>query len=295
MSALYGSSDGCPEDLFGPCGTYATIDDVRVVCDTGGLELDPGDPGAEPPVEPGADVELVERMLIEATRRMYLAEGGNYTGCCETKFRPCRRTCGKGLAPLLSFPVTGITELDEIRAVVWQCSCPVPVGCSCSTWDRLAVPFRYVTSVVEVKIDGVVLAPSAYRLADGWLLRIDGDLWPECNATELADTEPGTWSVTVLHGLGLPPEGVSIAAQFAVELAKACRGSECRLGPGIKVVHRAGVEYEIIEPVGDSVSTGFGPADDWIELVHGGHVSEPPRMYRPGRDAPGYVIERFTP
>jgi hypothetical protein len=156
----------------------------------------------------------------------------------------------------------------------------------------LSLPFLPARSVDDVTIDGTTLDPSAYALVDhASLARIDGEPWPTCNDLTLADTEEGTWTVTFHHGLDLPPEAVPLVAQFAVELAKACRGVECGLGPGIRVVHRDGVDFEIVDaPLGEH-STGYGPLDQWIGLLHGGHVAEPPRLYNPMRRQRRNILE----
>jgi hypothetical protein len=148
----------------------------------------------------------------------------------------------------------------------------------------LPLPFLPARSIDDVTIDGATLDPADYALIDGaWLALINGDRFPACQNLELPLTEEGTWGYTETHGLDLPPEGVPLVAQFAVELAKACRGVECGLGPGIRVVHRDGVDFEIVDaPLGEH-STGYGPLDQWIGLLHGGHVAEPPRLFNPMR------------
>jgi hypothetical protein len=255
----------CDPTVYGPCDDYATIDDVRALCDTGTLDLVAADPDADPPVEEGADVALVTEMLRYASRRTFLATGQRFWGCCEATIRPAAlcHVCG---------------------ATDWSCGC--------NRWPMLSLPFLPARSVDDVTIDGTTLDPSAYALVDhASLARIDGEPWPTCNDLTLADTEEGTWTVTFHHGLDLPPEAVPLVAQFAVELAKACRGVECGLGPGIRVVHRDGVDFEIVDaPLGEH-STGYGPLDQWIGLLHGGHVAEPPRLYNPMRRQRRNILE----
>lgn len=275
---------------YGPCAPYATLADLCTGCDCTGLDVD-----AEYPCDGlGPDAALVESALLWASRRVFMATGYQFFGCCEATIRPCRQqTCGVVSATLPDgFPWTSWLQPEQLPAwasglvPVWACSCSAD-DCSCTSWDRIPLPLLPAREVVSVQIDGDTLDPSSYTLVDSaWLLRVDGERWPTCQAVELPDGDVGTWSVTYRHGLDLPPEGVPLVAQYACELARACKGGDCSLGPGIRVVHRDGVEFAVAEPADyrERNLTGFGPLDDWISLLLGGHVSEPPRIYRPGRE-----------
>lgn len=294
-------AEGCEPTLYGPCSPYATVADVADACaSSGGLELAPVEPegGGEP--QPGADAALVEKALLWASRRVFMATGYRFWGCCEATIRPCRERCS-GVASIQfpsAWPWASWPALDPMwtggAVPVWACGCPLGDPCGCSSWDRIPLPMLPARSISEVKIGAQVLDPSAYTLyAQGWLLRIDGEPWPSCQAIEKPLGEEGTWSVTYRHGLDLPPEGLPLVAQYAAELAKACKGGECSLGPGIRVVQRDGVEFAVAEPAEyrERQLTGFGPLDDWISLLNGGHVTEPPRLYQPGRPASAPILE----
>lgn len=292
--------------LYGPCAPYATVADVEEGCGDHGLDLADVPPpedapeGTEP--TPGPDVALLEKALLWASRRAFMATGYRFFGCCEAEIRPARR-CAPGLVGLAlpdgwPWASWGVAEILPSWASgfvpVLACGCPDAAPCACTPWDRIPLPLLPVREIVEVTIDGAVLDPAAYRVeAEGWLVRIDGETWPSFNAP-LPLGEEGTWSVRWRHGLDLPPEGVPLVASYGVELAKACKGGECSLGPGIRVVRREGVEFAVAEPpeYREKNLTGFGPLDDWISLLNGGHVTEPPRIYRPGREHSAPILER---
>jgi hypothetical protein len=101
-----------------------------------------------------------------------------------------------------------------------------------------------VNSIVTVKVDGMVLPVSAYRVDNfNLLVRLDGEDWPRCNDLNLDDTEIGTWSVTADYGQEVPEIGKLAAGQLAVEIAKRCvNASGCVLPSGtVQQVSRQGV------------------------------------------------------
>lgn len=249
----------CEPTAYGPCSDYATVADVIACGGDTGLELEPIVPegGGEP--TPSPDYELLVKALRWASRRVFMATGQMFFGCCEAKIRPpCRSACG----------------------------CVIAQSCAaCLAQDRVPVPFLPLREIVEISIAGETLDPSKYQgYSEGWIVRTDGELWP------LDDD----WWYIIRHGLDLPPEGVPLVAAYALELAKSCLpAGECSLGPGIRVVQRDGVEFAVAEPpeYRELLLTGYGPLDDWIQLLRGGHVIEPPRVYRPGSEAPAPILE----
>ena len=116
-----------------------------------------------------ADTELINDMIDEASDMLYLLSNGVVSGRCLHVLRPVR-----------VFDFCGQRDGIEIDAL------PLPGP---------------MTDVVEVVINGAVLAPSEYRLLDGNLLiRADGKDWPDHNKLHLADSEDDTWSVSVRFG-----------------------------------------------------------------------------------------------
>jgi hypothetical protein len=106
-----------------------------------------------------------------------------------------------------------------------------------------------VREIIEVKIDGVVLADTEYELKD-WkdLIRKNGESWPNCQRIDLDDTEEGTWSVRYTYGQNPPWIGQMAARELACELYKSCTGDslglECALPSGVTRMQRQGITIE---------------------------------------------------
>lgn len=271
---------GCEPVPYGPCGPYVLADEVVCPCDV----IDPNDEG---------DAALWERMLWHASLRTWEATDGRFTGCCETTIRPCRMPVRPrpGLFDPAShlwpwdtpaLPMVAQVNPELLLVNCWACTCGLN-ECGCRRLETIRLPWLPVRSIVEVKIDGVVLDPSAYRLMPGTnvLARIDGEFWPTCQNQALPDTEEGTWSVTFKHGADLPDDGKDLVAGFACALSKRCKGKACGLPDGILVVERPGVKYAVVDPqkYRQEGLTGYAPLDDWIMALRGGHARQRPRMW----------------
>lgn len=172
-------------------------------------------------------------------------------GTCAVTLRPCRKDC------FPAWPWIPISGWNNLTGGMWPWPQPALVagnwiniacgscnsGCSCASVSEVRLPYP-VNSIVSVKVDGVTLPSSAYRVDnDNLLVRLDGDEWPRCNDLNLPDTEPGTWSVTARYGDDVPELGKLAAGQLAVEIAKRCvNASGCTLPQGtVQQVTRQGV------------------------------------------------------
>lgn len=122
-------------------------------------------------------------------------------------------------------------------------------NCSCSYVSETMLP-EPVVSVDQVKVDGVVLAPTAYRLDDyRKLVRTDGSQWPLCNDLNLADTQVGTWSVQVTFGEPVPTLGQLAVGELATQLAKIIDCNEdCELPQPVQQLVRQGVTMNFLDP-----------------------------------------------
>lgn len=121
-------------------------------------------------------------------------------------------------------------------------------SCSCLQLRQILLPGEPVVAITEVKIDGDVLAASAYRLDDWrYLTRTDGGTWPSCQQAHLDDTEPGTWSVVFTYGAAPPPSGVAAAIALATQFALACSDAagDCALPDNATRASRNGVEFDL--------------------------------------------------
>lgn len=122
-------------------------------------------------------------------------------------------------------------------------------SCSCSYVSEAILP-EPVTSVTQVKVDGVVLSSTAYRVDDfRKLVRVDGGQWPLCNDLTKDDTQTGTWSVTVQFGEAVPTLGQLALGELACQLAKLLSGNpDCELPSPVQQLVRQGVTMNFIDP-----------------------------------------------
>lgn len=177
--------------------------------------------------------------FLDAATEVLFVRSGRQFGTRTVTVRPCAT---QGLEP----------SWGRVAAHQGWCSCSLPPRrCGCGDGpSHLRLGVGAIQSVVEVLVDGVVLSPSSYRVDEAtWLVRlpdIDGTArtWPATQRLDLDDTEEGTWSVTVLAGVGVPELGRQAAAELACELSRA--GSDgCRLDPRVVSVDRHGTTFQL--------------------------------------------------
>lgn len=124
-------------------------------------------------------------------------------------------------------------------------------ACGCLQLRQILLPGEPVVAVTEVKIDGYVLDPSAYRVDDWrYLTRVDGGTWPTCQQVHLSDEEPGTWSVAYRYGAAPPPSGVEACVALATQFALAAGPTgddDCALPPKATRASRRGVEFDLTD------------------------------------------------
>ena len=122
-------------------------------------------------------------------------------------------------------------------------------SCSCNIIDEAWLPSP-VSSIDEVKIDGVILDPSAYNLRDyRFLQRIDGGKWPICNDLSKPDTAVGTWTVKLTLGEAVPQMGRIAVGELACQFAKLLADdSSCTLPKPVQQLVRQGVTMNFLDP-----------------------------------------------
>ena len=155
------------------------------------------------------DGDLVEELIDIASDILAFATGGRVRGRTSMTFRPVH--CA---------PNHELNEMVGAFAPSINGRTPLP----------LPGP---EPDVLEVVVDGVTLAPSEYVIVDGQFLLRVGDAWPWSNDLELADTEDGTWSVTVRFGE--PTGGLARRAAMSLvqEMAAPYVGRQPHLPHGI--------------------------------------------------------------
>lgn len=228
---------------------------------------------------------------------------GRKYGVCPITVRPCRERCWTGSTYrgpgwyTRNLPWYGGALQPALIGGEWFNLSPCNEGCSgpcaCGRVEEvdLAGP---VDSIIEVKIDGVTLAESAYRLDNSrWLVRTDGGRWPECQAMGEDPDTIGSNTFEVTYGIGVPvPAGGQLAAgKLTCELAKlACGSSSCQLPQRVRDVTRQGVSisFDSMESLWTNGGTGLFLIDSWLASVNvrrrsGGRVASPD--FRPARRA----------
>lgn len=224
-----------------------------------------------PPAVQMAASEWAVQILWALTGRQY--------GACSVTLRPCGPRCGTSYG-YLAYPVGmgGLTGgmgpwmIPWIDAGVWR-NCGCAGGCSCSAPCEIAIPGP-VAAIDEVRVDGVILDPSAYRLDSlrgiQVLVRTDGECWPDCQDMAADIDEPGTFAVTYQRGRNVPRAGQLAAGELAGEFAKACQGGDCALPQQLASLSRNGVEVQVVNPtdVLENGLTGIANVDLWIRAVN---------------------------
>jgi hypothetical protein len=210
---------------FGPCESWP----ATWVCDV----------SCESPTVTAEAVALATEVVWALSGRQF--------GLCEVTLRPCRRDCAD-----VPWPAGGYAEWagtswlspSLVGGLWFNITCGrCTSGCSCTSVSEIALPAP-VHSVVQVKIDGVVVSGGEYRLDDNRLLVLLGADWPSCNDLNLPDTEPGTWSVTARYGVDVPVGGSWAVGELACELVRARNGEDCRLPRNVTQLIRQGATLQ---------------------------------------------------
>lgn len=275
----------CPG--FGPCETYATEEDLCCLAPSG-MFPDPCLAGGEP-LPPDA----VGNALEAASELMWAATGRRF-GTCTVKIRPCRQTCNP--CPGMDFYNTGDFRwgfnmswapylIDGVWYNIPPCGCSGQCGCNKLCEIKLPHP---VCGIDEVKIDGVVVSPSTYRVDDfDTLVRTPSvtgnDCWPTCQDLEKDDTEVGTFSVTVTYGRPVPALLRQATAELACQFLKACVGQPCQLPQRISNISRQGVTVGYIDPqeFWRDQRTGIYIVDLAIQTLNPHRLTRRPAVWSP--------------
>lgn len=202
------------------------------------------------------------------------ALSGRRFGPCPVTVRPC---VGGGCPDPCGYP-PGVAFWVNV-----SCGCGYRCGGGCGPRYEISLPGP-VHAVTEVKIDGAVLVSSAYRVSNRRsLIRQDGGVWPPTQAYQLPDGQPNTWSVSYLRGDPVPAAGNYAAGTLAVEIAKACQGSKCKLPQRVQSISRQGVELALLDPMDflDEGRTGLPDVDQWLAAVNPQKHQYRPRVYSP--------------
>lgn len=232
----------------GPCAPWCTVEDFRG-----------GDPGCAPWNDATLyPPDIVEGAIVAASEGMFQLGGRRWPGVCSDTVLPERCI---------------VAPPGRVHTRGWSCS-----------GGRIVELGSYpVVGITEVKVDGVVLASSAYEVLDWrYLHRIDGDPWPCCN-TRPRVGEPWRLEVTFTFGETPPALGQLATVALSRELAKgACTGDDCALDRRATQVAREGVTVTfpgLVDTLVASAGKGIGIGE--VDLFMFAH--NPTGLRRRGR------------
>lgn len=183
---------------------------------------------------------------------MWAATGRRF-GLCQRTVRPC------GMYRQNRGDVYGYFWSDGMwLPYIWNgewrncwCGCVGGDGCFCTCDPRAQVLLNGPVAsipVTGVSVDGAIVPASSWRVDDGkWLVRTDGELWPECQDYNV-DSGAGVFEVTYNVGIEPPSMVLRAAGELACEYGNYCAGLPCRLPQRMSSVARQGVSVTMVNP-----------------------------------------------
>lgn len=168
------------------------------------------------------------------------------------------------------------------------------------SWSNAAVGYRRnevvlpppVGRIDEVRADGNVIDPADYVLQNGHILVWRGSgpaPWPMRQDTSLADTEPGTMSVTYLNAAAVNEQGAHAVTLLALQFAKACTGKACQLPANVTQLVRSGVSMNIASGAFPGGETGLRQVDAYTAIYNPRRQTQRATVYSP--DLPDDRVE----
>lgn len=188
--------------------------------------------------------------LDAATEVLYHLSGQRF-GLCTFTLRPCRHECAAdggwpGFGGWWEWGAVPYPRPLLFDGVWSNVTCGVCGDrCSCTGLSEAWLPGP-IGTIIQVKLDGTVLVSgSDYRVDDfRKLIRLGGGVWPVCQDMNLADTEVGTWSVTLTIGETVPVIGRYAVGELACEIARGCAGETCVLPANATQITRQGISID---------------------------------------------------
>lgn len=194
------------------------------------------------------------------------AATGRRFGLCERTVRPCGRTSG---ASANGYYWAEGSWMPYIFEGAWRnCGCGASFGCcpcepSCQVW--LPAPVHSIPAT-GITVNDEIVPVDAWRVDNGqWLVRTDGDCWPQCQDYNV-DAGTNTFYVTYFKGLAVPSVLLTAAGELACEWARSCAGAPCRLPQRVTSISRQGVSVTLadVSQLLDNGLTGVTTVDQVI-------------------------------
>jgi hypothetical protein len=205
------------------------------------------------------EVQLRAQALAGTTLRRL---SGYRVGGCPITVRPCVMSCFN--SALLAGRGWGPTQLADGS---WVNSCGCSTECSCTALCEVVLR-PPVGPVSWVKVDGSAILPTSYRVDGNRLVWVGaGDCpWPICQDMAANEDKPDTFAVRYLPAHAPDALAAYAAGVLAMEFAKACTGSKCRLPATVTAVTRQGVSFDLAAGAFGNGLTGIREVDAWIGL-----------------------------
>ena len=179
---------------------------------------------------------------------MWAATGRRF-GLCERTVRPCGRECGNCGSGW--YWTDGTWQPYIFNGEWFNCVCGAGSAgcCTCAPRCQVYLPGPVASiPITGVSVDGEVVSADSYRVDNGmWLVRTDGDCWPECQDYNVDNGEVNTFQVTYNVGLPVPSILANAAGELACEWAKSCAGQPCRLPQRVQSIVRQGVTISMVD------------------------------------------------
>lgn len=221
----------------------------------------------------GAQIGLAEWFLLVASNLAFAASGRQFPGLIDAVVRPQHRS-SRSSTYWPDWYNVGSSNSGWGYAL-----------CSCNAEPQRQDGYINLSEVwladalqgiIEVRVNGAVVAPSAYAIHDrSFLVRIDGDGWP-CSQDMTLDpaSANNTFQVSFLHGKMPPPEGRQAVIDMAGQLFAAHSGSDCVLPDQLQSLAREGANLTFNDPTGINIyETGIASWDYFVSAHNPKHRS----------------------
>ena len=231
-------------------------------------------------------------IAISISEILYKFSGGQFSGNCGPEtVRPFARPTdqdSRGLAHL-----NGWLGSWGMCSSYGMAASGVASHYGCSKPPEIELGVYPVTSIVSVKIDGVVIPASEYYIQDfKQLIRMrpippltptERYGWPTCNRLDLPDTEPGTMSISFMYGTPPPASGVRAAKALAKQMALQQLNLPNELPSRTTSIARQGVTATVLDII-DYVAagrTGIYAVDSFIRAYNPSGTTRPALVWSP--------------
>lgn len=244
-------------------------------------------------------VEDAALIASSVSELLYKFSGEQFTGACgPVTVRPMARPTDQDLRGFLGGGGSGYLQSWGICMSYGMAASGVASHYGCSNPPQVDLGAYPVTQVTSVMIDGVTIPANEYQLQDyKWLIRVRPTAsstpterwgWPTCQNLTLPDTEPGTFSVTLMYGQPPPTSGVDAALTLAREVALSQLGLPNGLPTRTTSINRQGVQATVLD-FADFVAagrTGIYVVDLFIKAYNPTGSTRPALVWSPDTGRP---------